>query len=337
MSAKRWTIGITHLVKPPFTPESTAFDGEAEFIHFDQRDESGFDPAMLRKLDAFLVWTPAITGATRRHLERCRILVRYGVGYDKVDIDELGRGNIAFSNNPEYGPEDVADTALSMILPLQRRVLEHDRRARGYGSRWQENLLTPTRQLRHATVGVVGVGRIGLSVVNRLRPFGCRVLGYDPYLSNGMFRAMAVERVNDLRELAARCDVLTLHCPLTAETRGMINQELLAAARPGLVLVNTARGKLVDGLDTIEHGLRTGRLAGVGLDVLPEEPPAPHALLDAWRNDEDYLRGRLLINPHTAFYSDESFAECRQQAAVTARLFLEDGVHRNAVLPSNAS
>lgn len=111
----------------------------------------------------------------------------------------------------------------------------------------------------------------------------------------------------------------------------MITPGLLAHSRPGLVLVNTARGNLIQGLDMIEQGLKSGQLAGVGLDVLPQEPPEPHSLIDAWRSDEDWLQGRLIISPHNAFYSDHSMAECRNQAAETARLFLQDGVHRNSV------
>ena len=331
MSSKRWTVGITYLVKPPFTPELDAFNQNAEFAFFDTRDEQAFDIDTLKRLDAMLVWTPAITQHSISHMDRCRIVVRYGVGFDKIDREALKTAGIAFANNPEYGPEDVADTAMAMLLSLQRRIVEHDQLARDYTDSWQENHLIPTRHSRDCTVGVVGVGRIGTALVNRLRPFGYQILGFDPYLSNGMFRAFDIERVNSLDELFQRADAISFHCPLTAETCGMIDKARLALARDGLILVNTARGQLLENLDVIEAGLRSGKLSAVGLDVLPNEPPAAHPLIEAWRKKEAWVNGRLLITPHNAFYSDASMYECRYRAAETARLFLEDNHLRNGV------
>ena len=331
MAQKRWNIGITHLIKPPFDPEQEAFAQRADIVYFSGRDAHEYNAAELQRLDAMLVWTPLIDAETVAQLTQCKILVRYGVGYDKIDRGALAQRGIAFSNNPEYGPEDVADTAMAMLLALQRRIFEHDSRARGYRDDWQENLLSPMRHSRHCSIGIVGLGRIGSSLSLRLKPFGYRVIAYDPYVSNGMYRALGVERCASLSELLSQVDILSLHCPLTKETRGMINDSVLAEAKPGLIFVNTARGPLIESLDVIEKGLRTGQLAGAGLDVLPEEPPADHSLILAWRNNENWLQGRLLITPHSAFYSDYAFAECRFNAAHTARLFLEDKLHRNAV------
>ncbi len=127
---------------------------------------------------------------------------------------------------------------------------------------------------------------------------------------------------------------MSMHCPLTDETRAMIDADVMAQARPGLIFVNTARGGLIESLALVESALRDGRLGAAGLDVLPEEPPADHSLIRAWREREAWLQGRLLIKPHNAFYSDRAFAECRFNAARTARLFLEQGIHRNSVTDS---
>jgi lactate dehydrogenase-like 2-hydroxyacid dehydrogenase len=331
MQNKKWTIGVTHLVKPPFDPEQQAFSNQAEIIYFDTRDENQFDKSDLEKLDAFLVWTPSIGVQTARHLTKCKILVRYGVGYDKISRDVLSEHGIAFSNNPEYGPEDVADTAMALLLALQRRIVEHDCRARNYDGSWQENHLAPVKHSKNMTVGVVGLGRIGTSMSLRLKAFGYRVVGYDPYVSNGMFRALNIERAQSLSDLAGQIDALSMHCPLTAENRGMINEAFLAQTKPGLIFINTARGLLVSDLDVIESNLKSGQLSAVGLDVLPAEPPENHSLIRAWREHADWLTGRLLITPHNAFYSDHSMHECRFNAAQTARLFLEESIHRNAV------
>ena len=324
-------IGITHLVKPPFSPEQEALGNNVEFIHFDSRHEDGFSATDLERLDAFLVWTPAISNKTIQHLKNCKILVRMGVGFDKIDIAALSTAGIAFSNNPEYGPEDVADTAMGLMLSLQRRLYEHDQNAKGYQQGWQEHHLSPMNQSRKSTVGIVGVGRIGTSVVNRLKPFGYKILGYDPYVPVSHDRAIGYQRVDSLTDLFEVSDIVTMHCPLTDETRGMIDRTLLSAAKPGLIFVNTARGALIDSLDTIHTCLKNDQIAAAGLDVLPVEPPDDHALIQAWRSNEEWLRGRLIITPHNGFYSDNAMYECRYKAAETARLFLEKGIHRNAV------
>ena len=331
MQNKKWTVGVTHLIRPPFDAEQQAFFNKADIIYFDTRDENQFDKSDLEKLDAFLVWTPSIGIQTIKHLKKCKILVRYGVGYDKISLNILSENNIAFSNNPEYGPEDVADTAMALLLALQRRIVEHDNRSRNYDVTWQENHLAPVKHSKNMTLGIVGLGRIGTSMSLRLKAFGYRVIGYDPYISNGMFRAIGIERAESLSKLSDQIDALSMHCPLTDETRGMINNEFLAQVKPGLIFINTARGPLVSDLDVIESNLRSGQLSAVGLDVLPVEPPNNHSLIRAWREHADWLTGRLLITPHNAFYSDHSMHECRLNAAQTAKLFLENSIHRNSV------
>ena len=332
--APRWVVGITHPIAPPFAAEDEAFGGSARFVSIPERDERDMDANALASLDALLVWTPRISESTAARLTACRVLVRYGVGYERIDIGALARRAIAFANNPEYGPEDVADTAMAMLLGFARRVFEHDARARGHtGPNWQENRLSPTLHARDATVGVVGVGRIGMSLVNRLKPFGFRILGYDPFVPRGHHRALGYERCESLDALLAQSDFVSFHCPLDASTRGCIDARRLALMKPGAVLVNTARGGLLQSLDCLQAALRSGHLAGAGLDVLPEEPPLPHPLLDAWRRRDPWLEGRLVITPHNAFYSERSWREARFAAAETARQFLETGVLRNAVAP----
>lgn len=333
---QEWVVGITHLVSPPFDAEHDAFSGRARFVHFDSRDESDFDERKLAELDALLVWTPHLTRRSIAALGRCRIVVRYGVGYDKIDLEGLREAGIAFSNNPEYGPEDVADTAMAMLLALRRRLVEQDTKARGYVSTWQENFLTPMLQADQCAVGIVGVGRIGISVVNRLKAFGHHIVGYDPYVPTSHERAIGYERVSSLEALFSRCNIVSLHCPLTSETRGMIGRELIDAMPAGGILINAARGALIESLDAVEEALRSGQLGGAGFDCLPEEPPGAHPLIDAWRRREGWLEGRLLITPHYGFFSDRGWWDARFRTAETARLFLEEGTHRNAVDPLGA-
>jgi D-3-phosphoglycerate dehydrogenase len=330
-AGKRWRIGITDRSAPPFEFESLGFRDRAEFIFFDTDREDDLPPVDLRSLDAFLVWSPTLGDRTIKHLENCKIVVRYGVGYDRIDVAALDRAGIRFCNNPDYGATEVAETAVSMILALQRRILVLDWRARSYESGWQGHMIRPTRRVDETTVGLVGVGRIGGCACQRLKAFGFRVIGYDPYIPAGTEKVLRFERVHDLADLVREADVISFHCPLNDETSGMVDAAFVAAMKPNSILVNTARGKIIADLDCIERGLRSGHLFGVGFDVLPDEPPGDDSLIAAWRAGEDWLQGRLIINPHNAFYSDQAWDELRFKAAETAWLFLEKGVLRNSI------
>jgi len=185
--------------------------------------------------------------------------------------------------------------------------------------------------VRGTTFGIVGLGRIGTAVALRAKSFGFDILAYDPYVSRGQEIALGVGRVNCLAELLAACDVVSLHAPLTAETRNMIDDAAFAAMRPGALLINTARGGMVD-LDALQRALRDERLGAAALDVLPEEPPdAPHPLLTAYAAGADWLRGRLLITPHAAWYSPDSQTDARRLAVETLVAYLLDGHLQNCV------
>jgi len=326
----RLLVGITDRVLPPGDIEREAFP-EAELVFLRDWREGEEAAAEWRKVDAILVWHREIDRQTAGLLDRCRIAVRYGVGYDVMDIRALAERNIPACNTPDYGTEEVADTAAAMIMVLQRKVFSYDRACRHYRSGWQENVLKPLERTSERTMGVIGAGRIGTALINRMKPFGFKVVGYDPYQPSGHEKAVGYSRVHTLEELLAVSDIITLHCPLTGETTGMVDGKFLGMIKQGACLVNTARGKIVKDLDCIEEALKSGRLAGAALDVLPDEPPGDHSLITAWRNDDEWLRGRLLINPHTAFYSERGYYEMRYKAAETIRMYLLAGRLRNRV------
>jgi C-terminal binding protein len=169
----------------------------------------------------------------------------------------------------------------------------------------------------------VGLGRIGTAVALRAKAFGMDVAFYDPNLSNGVDRALGIERCATLEALMARSDVVTIHAPITPDTRGMIGAAELALLPPGAVLVNTARGPIVD-VDALAGALRSGRLAGAGLDVIPVEPPAEPLpeLLRAYRAREPWVQGRLIVTPHSAFHSPHAWADIRRKSAETMRAAL---------------
>jgi len=150
----------------------------------------------------------------------------------------------------------------------------------------------------------------------------------------GIEKVLGCARMGSLEDLRREADIVTLHCTLTKETKGMIDSAFLAGMRPEAILVNTARGGLLRSLDDLEQALRSGHLAAAGLDVLPEEPPPECSLIRDWRRRERWLRGRLILTPHTAFYSAASWSEMRRSAAETARQVLDGGVARHVVRPT---
>jgi phosphoglycerate dehydrogenase-like enzyme len=332
MTAQRkYLVGVTdHMFGTPDL-EAKVLGDDVDIDFFGSIDEGSYDPDRLARLDALLVWGARITSRSIAQLKRCRGVVRYGVGYEKIDLPALAAAGIPFANNPDYGTEEVADHAVAMILSLHRRLWEHDARARGYTTGWQVHSLKPLARSNRATVGVVGVGRIGTAVINRLKPFGFRILGYDPGQPPGHEKAIGYERAEKIDDLFAQADVVTLHCPANAQTRGMLDAAGLSRLKPGAILVNTARGELLDDLDALEAALRNGHLAAAAIDTLAKEPPGNHPLLTAWRERSNWIEGRLVITPHNAFYSDHAAIEMRHNAAQTVNILLREGRLRNQI------
>ena len=335
MASKKstWVLGIADRILPPAEIEAAAFP-DAEIIHLSDWHDSDAAREEWKKVDALLAWNWILDEETAELLERCKIVVRYGVGYDRINVNALTAKGILFCNTPDYGTEEVADTACALIMALQRKTVALDRESRFFEEGWQINIgkLKPIQRTSETTVGIIGVGRIGTAVVNRLKPFGCTVLGYDPYQPSGHEKAVGYSRTSTLEEMLEKADIVSLNCPLTAETRGMVNDSFLELMKNGSSIVNTARGAIVADLDCVEQALRSGKLASAALDVLPEEPPdMEHPLIKAWLEDQKWLRGRLIINPHAAYYSEKAYYEIRYKAAETARMFLVDEKLRNQI------
>jgi len=190
------------------------------------------------------------------------------------------------------------------------------------------------RRLEGQTFGIVGLGRIGTAAALRAKAMGFRVAFFDPYLPNGADRAIGVHRARTLDELLVQSDVLSIHTPLTRATRGLIGERELRLLPRGAVVVNTARGPILD-LDALERVLRDGHVAGAGLDVIPEEPPREPVppLLRAYRAREPWLAGRLIITPHIAFHTPEAWEDIRLKSAETMRDVLVEGKRTNVIPP----
>ena len=265
-----------------------------------------------------------------------KVIVRMGVGYDRLDRVALAERNVTVCNVPDYGTCEIADHALALALSLRRGVLLHHEHQRGETpAPWMYIESPLVQRLQQHTFGILGLGRIGKAAALRANAFGWDVLFYDPYQPNGIDKAMGVERTRDIKELFRRSTTLSVHCPCTRETRGFVTYDLLSLLPRGAVFVNTGRGEVVD-LDAVERCLKEGIISGAGLDVLPEEPipeDRVHSLIQAYRRKEDWLVGRMAITCHTAFYSPESFVDIRIKSAETIRNVLIDGGKDNIITP----
>ncbi len=246
-------------------------------------------------LNTYLPWDEASIG----RLANCKIIARYGIGFDNVDLEAARRAGIVVTNVPDYSVEEVAVHALALILATLRKVPWADARVRK--GVWAIDEFRPIRRLSEMTVGLVGFGRIGRRLAAALQTFDATVIVYDPYLSP----SPDLPELVDLEELLARTDIVSVHAPLTDSTRGIIGPAAVRAMKPTAILVNTSRGPLVD-LDAVTGALAQGRLAAAALDVFDSEPLDP-ARIEGIPN--------LIATPHMAYYSEEALAESQRKAA----------------------
>ena len=246
-------------------------------------------------LNTYLPWS----ADSIARLTRCKIIARYGIGFDNVDLKAAADAGIVVTNVPDYSVEEVATHALALILASLRKVVVADGSVRS--GTWSIDNFRPIRRLSTLTVGLVGYGRIARRIAAPLEALGASIIAHDPYLQAGPDLPPLLE----LDTVLSRADIVSLHLPLTDETRGIIGADALARMKPGAILVNTSRGPLVD-LDALGDALRKGTIGAAGLDVFDVEP------LDASR-----VEGvpNLTVTPHMAYYSEEALAESQRKAA----------------------
>ncbi len=321
---------------PDTALEDRIFAGGARVLQGRARASLAEVPdALCAEADALMTLRMAVPADQLARFPKLRAVVRMGVGYDRVDRAECARRGITVCNIPDYGTEEVADHAIALVLALRRGLaLHHDAQRATPPAAWGVIDTPLVRRLSVQRFGILGLGRIGTAVALRAKAFGFDVVFFDPLRPNGAERAIGVRRAASLEELLAQSDVLSIHAPLTRGTRGMVGAAELALLPAGAVVVNTARGPIMD-LDALEAALRTGRIAGAGLDVIPVEPPVEPvpALLRAYRARESWLDGRLIITPHSAFHTPEAWDDIRLKSAETMRDVLLRGLATNVIPP----
>lgn len=326
---KAYRILIPDVIKPPAEVEQAVFGRAAMITALAATANEQVGDDHWAECDAILAFDKCnYDRKLLAKLKKCRVIVRVGVGYDNVDLAEAKKRGIIVCNIPDYGSGEVADHAMALLLSLARDIPQFSNSVRQ--GKWVRQSPIPFR-IAGKTIGIIGLGRIGTAVALRAKSFGLRVMFYDPYKPDGYDKALGIERVGRLPDLAAASDIISLHVPLTRETAGMIGREFFAQSRPGLVLINTARGAVVD-LAALYLAMKSGQVKACGLDVLPVEPSdKTQKMVVAYENNEEWLSGRLVVTPHVAFYSPESYAEMREKAALEAKRVLEGKKARNQV------
>jgi D-3-phosphoglycerate dehydrogenase len=263
-------------------------------------------------------WVP-MTREVIGQLQRCRVIARFGIGVDMIDLDAATERGILVCNTATYCLDEVSNHAMGLLLMLNRGLLQDVDALRSGG--WFRSTSVPPRRLTGQRLGLVGLGHIGRLVAQKARAFGLEVVAYDPYL-RGRETHMDGTQLVDLDELLACADFVSVHCPLNASTRHLLGERELALMKPTAFLINTARGPIVDELALVA-ALGERRLAGAGLDVFETEPlPLEHPLRQL---------DNAILTPHSASWSVESSAECRRVAVEHAMTVLRGGVPSDVV------
>ncbi len=276
--------------------------------------------AAAREADALLVTYAKINADMIREMKKCKIISRFGIGVDNVDIEAATRQRIVVTKVPDYCIDEVSDHAMALLLSLVRKIPFSS--ARAHAGRWEMPAVTPIHRLRGTVLGLVGFGRIPQLVAPKAKAFGMRVMAYDPYVPLNVMEQAGVGRL-EFPELLKISDYISIHSPLLPETHHLFSDEVFRQMKPGALIVNTSRGPVVDEA-ALARALDAKQLAGAALDVLEQEPPV---------NSPLFGRDNVILTPHTSFYSVESLEELQTKAAEEVVRVLSGQPPRNPVNP----
>ena len=288
-----YKVVTTDVIKPVIPEEAILKEAGASLVYGDAKNETELIE-LARDADAIINYLAKVTARVINSLERCQVIVRRGIGYDSVDVSAATAKGIPVVNVPEYCTDEVADHAMALLLSTARKVITGREQTKSGG--WNFKELLPIPALKDSTLGLVGFGKIPRAVAARARCFGFKIQTSDPFIPAELAAEHGVELVN-LDELLASSDFISIHAPLTNDTRGMISKREFALMKPSAVLINTARGPVVDEAALIE-ALKDKQIAFAALDVVTQEPPAADNPLRQLNN--------VTLTPHIAWYSERS-------------------------------
>ena len=299
----RSVIAVTDSVFPSLDPAKAALARVDPEIRMAKSAGADDILSVAREADAILVTYAKLPGELLRQLERCKVIGRFGLGVDNIDIKTAVELGITVTYVPDYCMAEVSDHAMALILALARKVPFSN--ALVQGGRWEMPAVAPLRRLAGQVLGLIGFGHIPRALVPKAKAFGLTVVAHDPYVSPDVLAALGVAGVS-FDDLLARSDFISVHAPLTPQTRGLVNAAAFAKMKPGALIVNTARGPLIDETALIA-ALDSGHLGGAALDVVATEPLAKDSPL--------LHRDNVILTPHTAFYSVEALNELQTKCA----------------------
>lgn len=289
--ADKAKVVLTDYVWDSLDVEQKTLAGVADLVPMQTKKPDEFIEAAA-DCDALLnTYAGPITAEVMARMPKCKIIARYGIGVDTIDLDAATAAGIIVTNNPTYCIEEVAEHTMALLLACARKVVLYDRLVRS--GRWEVPPGKPMFRLAGSTLGLVGFGNIARQVAVRAAAFGMNVLYSDPYVKEGQFNVPG--KGADLDALLRQSDFVSIHPPLMRETRGMMSDDAFGKMRKNAWLINCARGPIVD-TDALVRALDAGQIAGAALDTTDPEPlPNPHPLRD---------RDNVIINPHVAWYSE---------------------------------
>ncbi|HEX3152826.1 MAG TPA: C-terminal binding protein [Gemmataceae bacterium] len=313
--SQRFRVVITDFITDDLGPERKLLGDIADLVALDAFSEDDLR-GRVEEADALMIYhNIGISKGTIDSLKHCKLIVRCGVGYDNVDRLYARTKGIPVANVPDYGTEEVADSAIGLTLTLTRGIHLLNSIYRENPEGWTYRSAVPILRLRGRVFGVIGLGRIGSAAAVRAKALGMDVIFYDPLKPDGYDKALGIRRVDTLDELLRQAFVVSVHTPLTPDTNKMIDAAAIAKTPRGSYLVNTARGAVVD-TSAIPDAIASGHLAGAGIDVLAiEPPPADDPLIHAWRDPKHLAFHRVIVNPHSAFYAEEGLLDMRTKGS----------------------
>ncbi|MCL5073689.1 MAG: C-terminal binding protein, partial [Actinobacteria bacterium] len=296
-------IFISYFEYPDVEIEKKLFK-DAGFEVFDFRHDKEVDiSGMAEEMDALLVQYVQVNRKVIDRLKNCKIIVRYGIGYDNIDANYAADKGIVVCNVPDYSIDEVADHTISLILALSRGLNKLDRSIRE-GKFGFENA-KPLYRIKGKTLGIIGFGRISRLIVKKVRGFDFNVIVYDPYVDDKTMNILGAEKTG-LEEIFARSDFIAVNCPLTDNTKHLVNEQRLKKMKKTAYLINTARGSIVDEKALI-NALKESLIAGAGLDVFEQEPLS---------NDNPLLKmENVILTPHCGWYTEDSIIDLKIKAA----------------------
>ena len=316
-----FVVAVTDYVFPSLEPEQRVLAPLGVDLRPAQCQSEERIIELTNGADAVLNCYAKITARVIEKLDRCKIIARYGIGVDNVDVVAATRFGILVTNVPDYCIDEVSDHALALLLALERRITVADGAVKT--GAWDVVAHAGIRRLRGQTLGLLGFGKIAKALASKVQPLGMKVLVYDPYLEPLLMTQHGAEAVS-LDRVLTEADAISIHVPLSSETRNLMGQHELARMKPTAFLINTSRGGIVDEW-ALATALKEGRLGGAALDVLSvEPPPADHPLRQL---------PNMIVTPHLAFYSRESVIELQTKAAEEVARALKGEPPRSPVNP----